>query len=440
MSNIYIAFDPSDVDQLFELHEAMRRENVADTFRSADADAELPKIDDMERLAEASAVILLASRASLGSKGVRQEIELASKLNKPLLVLFLDNEKPRSKWANLLAEAREFDLVKDPENACNEVAKAAREIYEDRCPVVAVMNLKGGVGKTTITSQLFGYLQKEEKSRILLIDFDPQFNLSQFFLTREETDQRTEKDQSVLALFEPSLITSSVYQSPALDWTTFNDGIFSPPATADIVRPLIPREELNGALDIIPGQFELTKYAFLDDAEALATAEQNLQQSIDFYRKDYDLIVIDTNPSASFLTRAILGVSDHILAPVRPNEFSLRGLRLLEMILTRFCAEEDRPEVSVLFNGVPKSQQNQFEQDARDGVYNKDVGFVLSEKLLASALYQSGHLDLKAEIAHENPVGRLAAYSARGPFANDLRRRLAMITRELKEAIEKDRR
>ena len=438
MSHVYIAFDPSDVDQLFQLHEALRRENVPDAFRSATAEAELPKIDDMEKLADASAVILVASQASMSSKGVRQEIELAVKLGKPLLVLFVDNAKPKSKWSSLLSNASEFDLLKSADDALEKISSAAREIYEKRCPVISVMNLKGGVGKTTVAAQVFGFLQKERKNRVLMIDFDPQFNLSQFFLTRDETDALTEKDQSVLAMFEPSQLTSSVHPSPALDWTTFNDGIFTPPAPADIVRPLIPREEFSGALDIIPGQFELTKYAFLEDPEALATAEHNLKQSIDRYRKDYDLIVIDTNPSASFLTRVILGVSDHILAPVRPNEFSLRGLRLLEMILKRFSVEDERPGVSVLFNGVPKSQQNQFEQDARDGIFDEDVDFELSKVLIASALYETAYLDLKSSVALDNPVARLAAYSARGPFAADLRRRLSMITNEIIASVTQD--
>ncbi len=438
MSHVYIAFDPADVDQLFQLHEAFRKANVPDRFRSADADTPLPKIDDMEALADASAVAFLASSKSLASKGVKKEIELAHKLRKPLLTLFLDNEKPKSDWASLLTSSQEFDLVSSPEASLRDLASAAREIYERRCPVVSVMNLKGGVGKTTITSQVFGYLQKARRNKVLLIDFDPQFNLSQFFLTRDETDERTSRDLSVLTMFEPSLVTSTVHSSPALDWTVFNDGIFTPAEAGQIARRLIPREDLSGSLDIISGQFELTKYAFLDDQEALKTAESNLQQSIDKYRKDYDLIVIDTNPSASFLTQVTLGVTDHILAPVRPNEFSLRGLRLLEMLLHRFCAPGDRPDVSVLFNGVPKSQQNQFEQDARDGAFDDDVAFALSEKLMTSTLYESAYLDIKADTAHDKPVTRLAAYSARGPFASDLRRRLAMISNELMDRLVAD--
>ncbi len=435
MSHLYIAFDPSDVDALFELHEVLRKANIPDAFRSATADTPLPKIDDMERLAEANAVVMLASSASLRSKVVRQEIELAHKLGKPLFIAFLDNEKPQLRWSALLADAQEFDFATHKTKAMNDFAAEARKIYETKCPIVSIMNLKGGVGKTTISSQVFGYLQKARNNRILLIDFDPQFNLTQFFLTQDEADTRIEKDQSVLAMFEPSQITSAIHPSPALDWTTFNNGIFTPPPTSKIVRHLLPKDKLSGALDLITGQFELTKYAFLENSKYLNTAEGNLKQTIDLYRKDYDLIVIDTNPSASFLTRVTLGVTDHIIAPILPNPFSLRGLRLLEMILQRFCPNAERPGVSVLFNGVPKSQQNTFETDARDGAYNNEVAFSLSEALLTNTLYQSSYLDLKTSQVEDEPLNRLAAYSAKGPFATDLKRRLGMISEEIMEKV-----
>ena len=49
MSHLYISFDPADVDTLFELHEVLRKANIADAFRSATEDTPLPKIDDMAR-------------------------------------------------------------------------------------------------------------------------------------------------------------------------------------------------------------------------------------------------------------------------------------------------------------------------------------------------------------------------------------------------------
>ena len=105
------------------------------------------------------------------------------------------------------------------------------------------------------------------------------------------------------------------------------------------------------------------------------------------------------------------------------------------MILNRFCTKENRPELSVIFNGVPKSQQNAFEQDVRDGVFDTEVDFALSRSVLSNTLYQSAFLDLKARPTNDRPVNRLAAYSARGPFSNDLKRRLAMISSEILQSL-----
>lgn len=430
MSHVYISYHPNDVDRLFEVHEALRKVNVADAFQAYDTSQ--PKFTDQSKaeMSEACCVILLVSETSQTSKPIRQEIDFALERHIPVFSVKIDAKNLNPNWGKMLADSVQYDLSKSSDNALTDLISEVRQIYEARCPVVSVMNLKGGVGKTTITSQIFGYLQHQRKNRVLLIDFDPQFNLTQFFLSRDEADERIENDQSVLSLFEPGLLTSSVHPSPALDWTKFNDAIFSTPEIGEIARPLIPHENYKGRFELICGQFELTKFAFLDSAESLELARSNLQQCIDRYRKDFDLIVIDTNPSASFLTRVTLDVTDHILAPVLPNEYSLRGLRLLDMILRRFSTDETRPDVSVLFNGVPKSQQNQFERDARDGIYDKEVGFDLTETLLSNALYHTAYLDLKSGQALRNPVDRLAVNSARGPFASDLKRRLGEIATE----------
>jgi chromosome partitioning protein len=51
-------------------------------------------------------------------------------------------------------------------------------------PVVAVLNMKGGVGKTTISANVFREIFRTRGINTLLIDFDPQHNLSQLLLTR----------------------------------------------------------------------------------------------------------------------------------------------------------------------------------------------------------------------------------------------------------------
>lgn len=435
MSHIYISYHPQDVDRLFVVHEALRKQNVADEFLTYTGDQPQFTETNRQAISKASAVVCLVSAASLNSQTLLAEAQFAAEVGVPIFTAILDPLKLTSNWAALFRRSKDYHLSHETMPDLSALIHDLRSVYETECPVVSVMNLKGGVGKTTVSSQVFGALQAERRNRVLLIDFDPQFNLTQFFLSRDESDRRTAGDQSVLSLFEPGLLTSTVHPSPALDWAHFNDAIFTVPKIEDVVRPLISPDRFEGALDLICGQFELTKFAFLDNADALTLAEQNLRRCIDRYRRDYDLIVIDTNPSASFLTRVTLEVTDQILAPILPNEYALRGLRLLDMILRRFSPGDARPDVSVIFNGVPKSQQNRFEEDARDAVYDREVGFNLSKALLTNTLYQSSFLGLKTPPDGVDPASRLAVRSARGAFSADLKRRLSEIAMELESRL-----
>lgn len=56
-------------------------------------------------------------------------------------------------------------------------------------PVVAVLNMKGGVGKTTISANVFRRLYYKYRVGTLLIDLDPQYNLTQALFTRPNYDK-----------------------------------------------------------------------------------------------------------------------------------------------------------------------------------------------------------------------------------------------------------
>ena len=59
-------------------------------------------------------------------------------------------------------------------------------------PVVSVINMKGGVAKTTLATNLADVLARREDMRILLIDLDPQFNATQCLLSGDEYIKRRE--------------------------------------------------------------------------------------------------------------------------------------------------------------------------------------------------------------------------------------------------------
>jgi chromosome partitioning protein len=61
--------------------------------------------------------------------------------------------------------------------------------------------------------------------------------------------------------------------------------------------------------------------------------KQHFLRQVDFYRSEYDLIVFDTNPNATFLTRCALEAADRVLAPMHTDIYSLRGVKLLNQVI-----------------------------------------------------------------------------------------------------------
>jgi cellulose biosynthesis protein BcsQ len=70
-------------------------------------------------------------------------------------------------------------------------------------PVVAVLNMKGGVGKTTLSANIFRVLFERRRETTLLLDLDPQFNLTQALFTRSAYDNLKKDGKTILPVMEP---------------------------------------------------------------------------------------------------------------------------------------------------------------------------------------------------------------------------------------------
>jgi chromosome partitioning protein len=66
-------------------------------------------------------------------------------------------------------------------------------------PVVAVLNMKGGVGKTTISAHVFRLMYKKLQAGTLILDLDPQFNLSQALFTRKRYEKLKEEGKTIFS-------------------------------------------------------------------------------------------------------------------------------------------------------------------------------------------------------------------------------------------------
>lgn len=282
-------------------------------------------------------------------------------------------------------------------------------------PVVAVLNIKGGVGKTTVTAHVMRVLYHQCAARTLLVDLDPQFNLTQAVVSRQTYDKLKEEGKTVYAAMEPpsnvGLFDVAVVDAP-------------PPPSADLVYQLryFTSSKPVVSLDLLPGDFRLVKYSLISDAAKLDAARQRFLRFISQARDDYRLICIDCNPSSSFITNCALHACTHLLVPVRPDRYSILGVELLADLLDRIPTILPKPQMIILLNGVPRQKYNpRIENELR-------AHGTFGTRVLASTLHQSGLLEARSDytgFATDKPV----------PYRSLLKTEITGIVGELRQKL-----
>lgn len=153
--------------------------------------------------------------------------------------------------------------------------------------IMAIINQKGGVGKSTSALSI-GVGLKIKKKRVLFIDIDAQGNLS-------DTMRADGKISSLDIMLGNSDIMDAIQQMP------------------------------NG--DIIPASPELSK------ADLVMTStgrEYRLKKALEPVKKDYDYIIIDTPPALGGLTVNALTAATEVLIPTQADFYSLGGITQLK--------------------------------------------------------------------------------------------------------------
>jgi chromosome partitioning protein len=177
--------------------------------------------------------------------------------------------------------------------------------------VVSLINMKGGVGKTTLAVGLAWELAT--RHRVLLVDIDPQFNATQWLVDAHTYLDWLKTKHTILNVFQP--------QGVVVAGATSSSSTHSKPTER---TTLIPVKHGGRTLYVLPSALDLMKL----DAAPRGT-ENRLRVFLEKIRANFDYVLIDCPPTASLFSYSAFLASDAYLVPVKPDPLSVLGLPLL---------------------------------------------------------------------------------------------------------------
>lgn len=205
---------------------------------------------------------------------------------------------------------------------------------------IAFFNNKGGVGKTTLVSNIAHYLSTSGERRVLLIDLDPQCNATQLILPPE----------SSVGLYWPDGLTGDGASVAGADWETIysvarplEEGDNNPP----FPKP-IPAHLNRFAVDLIPGHPRMSMFEdrlgpwFRDVQGGSVEGIRRtlwLATLLEHYEDEYDAVLFDMGPSLGALNRSILAAADYFITPMGADIFSVVALRNIADWITEWAGD-----------------------------------------------------------------------------------------------------
>jgi chromosome partitioning protein len=251
---------------------------------------------------------------------------------------------------------------------------------------IAVMNTKGGVGKSTLVLALAETLSAHYGKNVLIIDSDAQTSISAMLLTPANL-HRLQSDGLTIV----DLLVASVLNNVAVDWPRFVVGGVS---DVDEARSVY----------LVPSDMQLTLFEREVSKESLhGQLRRSIGALLNHVRGVFDIVLIDCPPGLSVLTESWLRETDFHLSPTKPDYVSTCGLE----VFRRFKGLN--PEMGFAENlGVIINMKDPY--SSVDADYQRWLSENADNRCFAQAVPRTSALQVAAQLS---PVER--SYVAKYP-------------------------
>ena len=233
--------------------------------------------------------------------------------------------------------------------------------------VISTANMKGGVGKTTLTVNLATCLAKNHSKRVLVLDLDTQISATLSLMSPIEFAKLRKKRRTLRYLID------DIVKSPNREKLSIQE----------IIQPSL--NNLSG-LDLLPGDIDLYDEFIVSQMlhqQAVSLGENNFEaiwnrfervllgKILEPVRNEYDFILLDCAPGYNLLTRSALAASDFYVLPAKPEPLSVVGIQLLERRIAQLKeSHENEANINIKMLGIVFTMSN---SNMLTGRYYKQV-------------------------------------------------------------------